>query len=448
MTRWRLIGAHSGSGHAQLSNAVHRGRDRLRDESGQALVVMVGALVVIITAVAIVIDGGNAFAQQRAVQNGSDGAAEGGAVVIAQKLAGASTPSGGWDAAINAAVQANGAANTMSVTAAYYTDICGIPLTSTGNAALKADGTFDLAVAAQVGTGFPSSSKITPDCPSLAVGPPVGVLVLGHKAVRTAIAGIVGMSTIDVKTQASAVAGYLQGYCGSSQGSACTMLPVTIPVNLVTCDGSNNPQNTGQPWALNQVYKVPLCKNGPGNVGWLDWTPPSGGVSELVNSITDPNNPNINLPSWQFVTETGNVNSASVENALRNYDGEVVLIPQFDLTCGTKNSDPDPDSRQPAIVTAPDYGCPAGDLGGNGQNNWYRMPSFAFFKLCGPSSAGCSSLHGAYVNGNNTSVCDTGNGATSCLVGKFVKVLASGTVSAGVGGGGSNNPTIGVQLIK
>ena len=231
-------------------------------------------------------------------------------MVIAQKLAGASTPAGGWDAAINSAVQANATANSTVVVGAYYTDICGIPLTSTGNAALNPDGTRDTASAAPVGGGFPTSSKITPDCPSLSVGPPVGVLVLGHRAVKTAIAGVVGMDTIDVSTQATAVAGYLQGYCDSSQGSACVMLPITIPVSVVTCDGSNNPLNTGLPWALNQVYRVPLCKSGPGNVGWLDWTPPGGGTSELINSITTPNNPNINLPSWQFVTATGNVNSA------------------------------------------------------------------------------------------------------------------------------------------
>jgi hypothetical protein len=218
-------------------------------------------------------------------------------------------------------------------------------------------------------------------------------------------------------------------------------------VNALTCDGKNNAQSTGFPWALNQVYKVPLCGNGPGNVGWIDWTPTSGGTSELIQSITTPNNPNINLPSWQYVTSTGNVNSQSVENALRAYDGQIVLIPQFDLTCGTKNGVV-PDSSQPAIVTSPNYGCPAGDLGGNGQDNWYRMPSFAYFQFCGPSVSGCGGLHGAYINGSDGSVCDTGNGATSCLVGEFVKILASGTVSAGVGSGTNNTSTIGVQLIK
>lgn len=416
---------------------------------------MVGAMVAILAAVAVTVDGGNAFAQQRTVQNGSDAAAEGGAVIMGQKIAvdnspGVWTPPGGWDFAVNSAVQSNAAANGVTVTGAYYTDICGIPLTMGGTAALKADGTYNLNSAAQVGRGFPNNTQTTPDCPSLAVGPPAGVIVFAHKQIRTWIAGIVGVDTIDVSTQATAVAGYLQGYCGSSQGSSCTLLPVTVPVNALTCDGRNNAQNTGFPWALNQLYKVPLCGNGPGNVGWIDWTPPSGGTSELVQSILTPNNPNINLPSWEFVTSTGNVNSASVENALRTYDGQVVLIPQFDLTCGTRNGQV-PDSSQPPIVTPPNYGCPAGDLGGNGQDNWYRMPSFAYFQFCGPSDPDCTAagaLHGAYVNGNNSSVCDSGNGATSCLVGKFVQILATGTVSAGQGSGNNGPSVIGVQLIK
>ena len=56
--------------------------------------------------------------------------------------------------------------------------------------------------------------------------------------------------------------------------------------------------------------------------------------------------------------------------------------------------------------------------------------------------------HGAYTNGNNAPVCDTGNGATACLVGRFVNIIASGTVGPGVGGGIAGNKTIGVQLIK
>ena len=50
-------------------------------------------------------------------------------------------------------------------------------------------------------------------------------------------------------------------------------------------------------------------------------------------SILNPNNPPIDLPSWNYVTATGNVNSKKIEDALNTYIGQVVLFPMFDLTC-------------------------------------------------------------------------------------------------------------------
>ena len=50
--------------------------------------------------VGLVVDGGNLWAQQRIVQNGSDAAAEAGAIVMAERLAGATEPIGGWDARV------------------------------------------------------------------------------------------------------------------------------------------------------------------------------------------------------------------------------------------------------------------------------------------------------------------------------------------------------------
>jgi hypothetical protein len=152
------------------------------------------------------------------------------------------------------------------------------------------------------------------------------------------------------------------------------------------------------------------------------------------------------------VTETGNTNggggqcSASVESALREYNGEVVLVPQFDVICGPANGT-EPNHSQVAV--APNYGCLPDDLdGGNGQNLWYRFPSFAYLELCDPTLAGCNGLQGAYIQGNNAAECDSGNGATSCLIGRFVDVLASGTVGAGVGGGAGSNKVLGIQLIR
>jgi hypothetical protein len=214
------------------------------------------------------------------------------------------------------------------------------------------------------------------------------------------------------------------------------------------------------PWPWNTVLTVPLCKNSPGNVGWLDWTPPGGGAKEIVCSIVNPDNPAIDLPSWRYVTSTGNVNGGGpctdaasgvvyngVEAAVRKYDGQVVLIPQFDMNCRTRNSDPDPISTKPTINNPPNYGCPNAPGGGTGQNLWYRMPSFAFFQLCAPSISDCTGRHGAYMSGSNAADCDTGNGATSCLVGRFVDIMSSGTVGSGAGSG-TGQRAVGVQLIR
>src|SRR5919107_549337 len=360
-----------------------------RSGSGQAIVVMVGAILLAVAMAATIVDGGNVFAQQRVAQNGVDAAAEAGAVLLAERLAGASTPSGGWDVNINTRINQVAAANNVTVNAAYYTDICGIPLESDGSAAINADRTEDLAVALRVNNSshvLPGGTATAPDCPNRLVGPVAGVLVIGERNVAAYVAGAIGISSFMVRTRATAVAGYLQSYCDSSEGSYCALLPIAFPVSTIQCDGSNKPIDSRVPWSFGQVYKIPLCNSSPGNVGYLDWTPPNGGTGETVCSILTADNPAVTLPSWQYVTATCNPGSN-----------------------GT------PDSTDPAIVTQPNYGCPAGDLGGSGTNQWYRMPSFAFLQLCSPTLAGCGGLEGAYLSGNNSAICDTGNGSTSCL---------------------------------
>jgi hypothetical protein len=299
---------------------------------------------------------------------------------------------------------------------------------------------------------LPGGTATAPDCPNRLVGPVAGVLVIARKEVGAYVAGAIGIRSFRVNTRATAVAGYLQGFCDATEGHYCALLPLAMPVNAISCDGQHDPVDTGSPWKFNIVYKVPLCSTSSGNVGWLDWTPKSGGAGEVVCSVLSPDNPAIDLPSWQYVAAAGNPNGGggpcgmTIEEAVRTWEGTTVLVPQFDLTCNPGNSN-DPVSTQPAIVTAPNYGCPAGYLGGNGSNTWYRMPSFAFFELCGPTVTGCDGLHAAYLQGNNQVECDTGNGATSCLIGRFMNVLATGTVGAGVGSG-TGSKAIGVQLIK
>ena len=397
-----------------------------RRASGQALVVAALAMVAIVAGMGLVIDGGNAFAQQRITQAGNDAAAEGGATVINQHDVNPALvpPAGTWDAQVAFAISTNAGYNGVIVDVSYYTDICGTLLRPDGT---RATSTADAAVVGASATGaLPTNNGTDPDCPSGVVGPVAGVRVHAHRDFETFVSRVVSITSMTSSTNATAVSGLLQGTCSAATG--CVVLPVTAPVTVVTCDGSNNPVGTSTPWPKNVRVIVPLCKNGPGNVGWLDWTPKGGGASELENSILHPDNPPIDLPSWQYVTATGNINSKPIDDALNTYIGQTVLFPLFDLTCGS-------DPVFANVKVAPNYGC--SDIGGNGSNQWYRFPVFSSFIL-----------EHAWVNGVHKAECDTGNGATSCLIGVFVDFQTSGTVGPGIGGGTTDSGVRGVQLIK
>ena len=73
------------------------------------------------------------------------------------------------------------------------------------------------------------------------------------------------------------MAGCVEEACPAASG--CAVLPVTFPVSIVTCDGSGDAVLDANAYSKNTAtpYVIPLCKNDPGNVGWLDWDPPAGG---------------------------------------------------------------------------------------------------------------------------------------------------------------------------
>jgi Flp pilus assembly protein TadG len=396
-----------------------RHRTSTQRPRGQILVIVAVGMVVIVAAVGLVIDSGYAWGKQRQTQNAADAAAEAGAVVLAQRIAGAQPLRS--DADVAAAVARAGSENGVGTPDGFYTDLSGNLLDSAGaSVASRSD-------AAVVGGG-----AIPPNT--------AGVQAVGTQTFPTFLARVLGVDQFTTAASATAVAGYLSEVCSAEDG--CDVLPVAVPMTVLGCDGQNNPQPVVPAafWVptANPII-VPLCKNGPGNVGWLDWRPPGGGTRELEQSIRYPDNDAMTIPDWFFVTSTGNVNSILVEDALNEtWAGKVVKIPQFDVTCDT----------QPNGTTVD--ACPAGHVGGNGQNQWYHVPQFAAFQFCGGSPNPCAGTpygQGAYVNGNNSTICDTGNGATSCLVGRFVYFIDHGTVGPGTGG---SSPTgvLGVQLIK
>jgi hypothetical protein len=391
-------------------------RPRQQRESGQVLALFAFGFMALVAAAAFVVDGGNAYANHRISQNASDAAAEAGAVVLAERLGGATRT----DNEVRGAVDGVLAAMEMNVAAsiAEYTDI---------------DGNLLNVNVGSLGSGQPPSAAF-------------GVAVDGERDFGTFFAGILGMDQFTASTHATAITGYGQPRPG-------TLLPITPPINILTCDGQNNPA-FALPlthWNGYELYKVPLCKNGPGNVGWIDWTPPAGGSSELRDEILNPTG-SVTVPSWNFVTQTGNTNSKPIEDALRTYDGTVVYIPIFDSTCNTEPT--------PGVTTVD--ACPPPNVGGNGQNQWYHFQEVGAFQFC-PGNASsdeqihkdfvtaCSNAgisHGAYVNGNNSSDCDDGNGATSCLIGRWVNFIGEGTVTGPVPGLPGPSKGVVVQLIK
>jgi hypothetical protein len=389
---------------------------RARSARGQTLIIVAVGMVALIGMVGVVIDVGLQWADNRGAQNGSDAAAEAGAVVLLENMAG--SPKTGAD--VLSAVASAASVNRISVEDAEYTDWQGNTL------------------GIDVGPGtIPGAAQ--------------GVLVVGSRTHETLFARIVGVTELRVFTDAIAVAGPAEP---CPPGTSCALLPVTFPTTIVTCDGQNKSQPTDDPWIgaadnpENGVpeYIVPLCGNNPGSVGWIDWTPPpgstgpggaggggggggagGGGSAELAAEICDPNPPDLALPDWFYVTSTGNTNASTVQDCFNRWVGKTILIPLFEDTCRVK-----PNAGAPC----PDAAPPAG------VNQWYYFPQYAAF-----------SLTGAYIQGNNSSVCDPsgGNGATTCLTGRFENAAITGTVGQWPPPASGNPPPstfFAVQLIR
>ena len=383
--------------------------NRTRRPRGQALVIFAGGLIAIIVGVGLVIDIGFAWAEQRNVQNGADASARAGAVILAEAQA---DPANGktsldvWNAMTATATQ-----NDVTIDTAFYTDWQGNDLD--GGTDADPDGT---------GTGW--GSPVTPGgaIPANASG----VLVNAEKAVGTYLVSVIGIDHWDVGQPATAVAGPSSGCLDTEEG--CSLLPITFPVTVFACtdNGKTQPVDPPQTWATGQLLTLPICGGNPGSVGWLDWTPPAGGSSELADVIANPpDDLEIPLPSWQYVTQTGDISSAPVENALNVYGGDIVLVPFFDSTCNVT-----PTNQELSGCATP---------GGTGVNQWYHITKFLALQLADP---------GAFVNGNNDAICAVTN-ATECLKGTFVTFITEGAVGAPCPPAGCEEGTaFAVQLIR
>lgn len=358
-----------------------------RAERGQILVIVAAGMLVFIAMVALVIDGGHAWGQQRSTQNGTDAAAEAGAVVLAKNLPykAKGEPVPFHDDDVVAAIDQIATENNIAWDSAEYTDFSG----------------------AEIGVEVGSLGSAPPPDNAL------GVKVFGQKDFDTLLAGVIGFNDLTAATTATAHAGYV------IRMPAGAVLPVTIPVTVPLCDGQNNLVTTTDEWVEGQDYVLYLCSNGPGNVGWLDWTPPGGGCSETADSIETPDNPPLDIPGWYYVVETGNCNSSQVQTALEGWIGRPVSIPLFDATCDTQ-----PPGSNDLCTTGP----------GNGSNQYYHFNAWIDVVI--------KEVH---VTGGN-SACLASNGSTSCLIVELQAMMGPGVLGAPVGGENVLS-RVGVELI-
>jgi Flp pilus assembly protein TadG len=384
-------------------------RDSMRDsgdrrgERGQALVFITLSMAVVLAATAMVIDGGNAMSQQRGTQNAADSAALAGAVVIAEKMGGATRT----DSDVRNAMLRSFSGNGSTMEPSFYVD-------------------YNENVVGTVGRGgsIPSDAA--------------GVQATANRTFDTYLAGIVGLTSMEAGAEATALAGALRSVCSAADG--CGVMPVTFSIPISSCDGTSRPLRIGVDWPIVSLetaladttgrYEsiVPLCKNGPGGVGWLDM----GCGGTLSSQISNMCNGPFDIPTW-IQTSTGNPNN--VEGVVNNYARQLIMVPMFDATCRDV-----PSSGLPADCTDP----------GNGNNLYYHIPRFTQFLL-----------DRAYIQGNNNPACNSapgtplagGNGGTSCFKGWFVRYIMQGRV-----GGWEDceeatvaeclEPILGVQLVR
>ena len=368
-------------------------------ERGQVLAIGALLFVALIAMGALLLEGGNAFAQQRITQNGSDSAANAGALVLAQRLGGATKS----DTDVLNAVTAMTSTNSLTAFAAHYTDVKGkaidvngAPTSSSGNPA------------AAVGGGV-----IPPSAQGVAVG--------GTRTFGTVLARALGINSFDASADATAVTGRLVGGA---------FLPVIFPVSISDCSGNGSlvwtqtqwqksqPPN-GSPYPTGTEYIVPLCKTGSGSFQILDLDPTLTCREEAANP------PFIEWTTFPVDVPVDNGNNCAkpiADEVNLNLLLKPVMIPICDVNCYT----------------------------GSGSNGVYHIKGVAAFYIDYMSDSN-NKNNGACLGGTSPTSGQTltnvigGNGSSSCVVGWFIDFITAGPVGTG---SLSNGEAIGVQLIR
>ncbi len=381
-------------------------------------------LFAVIAMVALVIEGGNLFAQQRIAQNGSDSAATAGTLIVAEGLSGKVRT----DQDVFNAVKDSADANQLAAYTAEYTDDTGHAIGATVQ---------------DIAQPIPVAAR--------------GVTVNGNRTADATFARLLGINTLTASADATVVAGALSGQCVEDQ-DGCTLLPVTFPVKIFECDSEGNlltgqwvgappPGHEGEGyWPIvgaedlpGGTYPdgnpdteaiLPLCKGageGSGAFGWLDLSPT---ITTLAGEITGPLDTAVNLPDW-FQTQAGNPNS--VQDELMLYWHKPVLIPLYNQACREDPGDTDI--------------CPNPGVDPVGNNTWYYVHTLAVFYIDQVLVQGSNVDQCASTPGSPLVPVTNGAGFLGCLKGWFVNYVTSGPIVPGEEIIPGVTP-IGIQLVK
>ena len=302
-----------------------------RREGGQILALFALSLTVIVLAVAVVIDGGNALMQRRSSQNTSDFAALAGARIIATWIDGDTT--NGTDANVVASIDSTVAAN-RGVPVAY-----GSP---NGPRYVNRAGAFT----GWVGSGvIPATTE--------------GVTVSTNKVFRPYLLGIVGSGNWTASSTATARGGY------ASSPPTGTLFPVGIALAFFQtypfCTGDVGSSPDCQPQQL-----TPGNLNVPGGFGWLKFGCDGYGLGQTGGC--DNSKPflqgEIGPPSQSYgcCTQVGLPGSA---DRIGSLPGNKVSA---DCSYYIDNE---------IVVTVPIWDT----AGGTGSNGWYHIIGFAGFQI-------------------------------------------------------------------
>jgi hypothetical protein len=332
-------------------------------------------MVAVIAMVGLVIDGGFAWSERRALQNAADLASLAGARVVG--LHGQASPiPPAADAEVRAAVEEVLADNAGPASP------CGAGVTTNCYAAEYVDAEGD-GLGVTVGSGtFPPAAK--------------GVRVAPTQEVETVFMGIVGIDEVTAATDATARA----AYASAVGGPAGNLLPIAVTLDEELWNDhfcpAHLPASSCSEFELDDEGGPGGGHNGlPGQFNWMSWT--GDGSTPYARTMIGPpaNSPVYQVPEDSYIVIAGNT---GVSNALRDNIEDWVALQTTVLLPIISPGPPDPGQT---CITQPDRCWPNGTPypppgQGGGSHATYNVIGFAGFELTGCDNPCIRNMRGVF----------------------------------------------------